>query len=114
MRQEITGGVHQMNTDLGIFNPNMHVHSEYQVRSSDYLKILDNSLVALARGDLLAAPVRKRVGSRGSHAKSVLFRQGYNMAPDFLDIFFSFFDVAANSRTNFYNGLMHLRLDTFP
>jgi hypothetical protein len=61
VRQKITGLIHHVDGRLAIWNANVHMQSENQIRARERLHILENFLVALAFGDELVAPVRERM-----------------------------------------------------
>ena len=65
MRQEVPRLVHQLDRERLIGNPDVNVQTKNQERSRQLLQLVDDVLVALARGENLVRPVRKRVRPGG-------------------------------------------------
>src|SRR2546423_2225472 len=61
VRQKIAGLIHHMNGGFTVWNSDVDVQSENQVRARERLHIANNFLIALALGDELVAPMRKRM-----------------------------------------------------
>src|SRR5439155_22996133 len=60
VREEIAGLIHHVNRCLAIWNSDMDVQSENQIRASERLHVFQNLGVTLAFGDELIAPMRER------------------------------------------------------
>ena len=65
MRQKIARLIHYVDGHFAIGDANMHVQSKNEIRACKQLHIFDDLLVPFAFGDVLVAPVRKRVCAHG-------------------------------------------------
>ena len=61
VRQKITRLIHDVNGRFAIGNADVHVQSEDEIRAREQLHVFDDLLIALAFGDELVVPMRKRM-----------------------------------------------------
>ena len=63
MRQEIACLIHDVDGHFAIGNANVDMQSKNQIRAREQLHVFYDFLVAIALGDKLIVPMRKRVGT---------------------------------------------------
>src|SRR5262249_38920959 len=111
VRQEIADLVGEKHRHVAVFDADVHVKAEDEVRARNVLKILDEPLVAGAVGDLLLLPVAERVGPGGDDPEPVLPGQTAERAAEPADLRAGLADVAADAGPGLDDRLVHLRPD---
>ena len=109
MRQKIPRMIHQLDRNLSVLDPDVHVQSKNKVCARHQLHIFHNVLVALIRINFLGPPVGKRMRRGRGQPQSIFFRQSNHVAAKFFDLFFGILDRGAHRRPHFDHRLMHLR-----
>ena len=79
--KKITRLIHDVDRRFAIGNADMHMQSEDEIRPREQLHVFDDFLVALAFGDELIVPVRKRMRADRRDLQSARARQRRQFAP---------------------------------
>src|SRR3954468_495271 len=86
VRQEVAHRVHQMDSGLAVFHPNVHVQSEDEVGACDQLHVFDDLVIALVGINLLCPPVSKWMRGAGSEQQPILVRQLHHLGAELTDL----------------------------
>ena len=70
MRKEVARLVHDLDPQLAVGDPDVHVQAEDEQLADDVLQLLFEDLVALVLGDLLVLPVRERMRAGRNDAQA--------------------------------------------
>ena len=111
MWNKIAGVIHHVNRSLAVYDADVHVETEDEIRTRHQLHVLDDIFVAIVGINLLHSPVGEGVGGGSSDTKAVFAAEADDFAAEFLELVLGFFDVGADRGTDFDDRLMHLRLD---
>jgi hypothetical protein len=111
VRQKIARLVHQVDHRRGVWHRHVHVQAEDQQRPRQLLQLLDDVLIALARGDDLIHPVRERMGAGGGDAQAHPLCGVRQIAPGADDLAGQLFDRSTDLGADLDNRLVHLALD---
>ena len=108
VRKKIPNLILQGDRDFFVFNADVHVQTEDQVRAGDVLQVLDDRVISLIRADFLRLPVAERMGRRRHDAQPALPREAVEFASHLDEFAFYFGHVAAHVRSDFDHRLVHL------
>ncbi len=111
VRQEVPHLVHELDERLAVFDADVHVQAEDQVRARDDLHVLDELQVSLVRVDVLDAPVGERMGRARREKQAVLVREREHAAPQVAEVHRGVADGLADAGADFDDRLVHLGLD---
>src|SRR5439155_17181785 len=111
MRQKIARLIHHVNGHFAIGYAYVHVQSKNKIRTSEQLHVLNNLLVTFALGDVLVAPVRKRMRADRGDLEPCLAGELGEFAAKIKDVCARVLDRIANLSAELDHGLVHLGFD---
>ena len=111
VRQKIARLVHDVDGRFAVRNSDVDVEAEDEIRPRELLHVPDDFFVALAFGDELIAPVRKRMRAGRSDPQPGFAGERSELAPELDDVFARMRDRRTNLGAQFDDRLVHLGLD---
>ena len=111
MRQKIARLIHDVNGGFAIGNADVDVQSENEIRARQQLHVFHDLPVALAFGDELIVPMRKRMRAGRGDLQSAASGEVGQLAAQFDHVRARIRDRLANLRAEFDHRLMHLGFD---
>ena len=113
MRHEIPRLVHNADGGFAVFDADVNVQAEDEIRTRDHLEVLHDVFVALIGIYGLIAPVGERMRGGGGDEEAVFAREPDDGAAQFGDVAARFLDVVADAGADLDHGLVHFRFDVF-
>ena len=81
MGEEVAHLVHQIDAQIGVFDPGMDMHAANHHAAGDHPEVLGHDLVAILVGGLLLPPQREGVGGGGHDRGAVLLERIVQRCP---------------------------------